>query len=169
MSEFIALFYAKWFLISSLTACSPRLDLETIWDMKRYKTYKPDIAQKCLTSMANHPWYLHPNLIPFNLLDAGVSDDEKREIANKLLEIDPNVKVNPKYKKTYRRAGQRCFGLLALINRPQVRYIHLPERMIVPGSLIPSHKYILKNLTFVVRSHTCVYVTTLVKSFTWPG
>ena len=33
----------------------------------------------------------------------------------------------------YRRAGQRCFGLLALINRPQVRYIHLLEQMILPG------------------------------------
>ena len=40
-----------------------------------------------------------------------------------------------------RRAGQRCFGLLALINRPQVRYIHFPERIILPGSFIPSDKY----------------------------
>ena len=71
--------------------------------------------------------------------------------------------------KTYHRAGQRCFELLTLISHSQVRYIHLPERMILPGSLILSDKYILKNLTFVVRSHSCVYVTTLVKSFTWPG
>ena len=41
----------------------------------------------------------------------------------------------------YRSAGQRCFGLLALISRTQVRYIHLPERMILPGSFIPSDKY----------------------------
>ena len=71
--------------------------------------------------------------------------------------------------QTYRRAGQRCFELLALISRPQVRYIHLSERMILPGSRIPSDKYILKNLTFVVRIHSCVNVTTLVKSFSWPG
>ena len=31
------------------------------------------------------------------------------------------------------------FGLLALISRPQVRYIDLPERMILPGSLILLH------------------------------
>ena len=31
---------------------------------------------------------------------------------------------------THRRAGQRCFGLLALISRTQVRHIHLPERII---------------------------------------
>ena len=50
------------------------------------------------------------------------------------------------------RARQRCFWLLAFISRPQVRNIHLPGRMILPGSLIPSDKYFLKNLTFVVRN-----------------
>ena len=54
--------------------------------------------------------------------------------------------------KSYRRARQRCFWLLAFISRPQVRNIHLPGRMILPGSLIPSDKYFLKNLTCVVRN-----------------
>ena len=73
-------------------------------------------------------------------------------------------------KQGYRRAGQRCFRLLALISCSQVRCIHLPEQMILPGSLIPSDKYILKTLTFVVGIHSCTgYVTALVKSFTWPG
>ena len=65
----------------------------------------------------------------------------------------------------HRRAGQRCFGLSDLISRPQVKCIHLLERMILPGSPIPSDKYILRNLTFVVRIHSCVYVIALVKSF----
>ena len=72
------------------------------------------------------------------------------------------------FSQTYRRAGQRCFGLLALISCPQVQYIYLPGRMILAGLIIPSDKCILKNLTFVVRNHSCVYVTTLVKSFSWP-
>ena len=55
-----------------------------------------------------------------------------------------------------RRARQRCFWLLAFISRPQVRNIHLSGRTILPGSLIPSHKYFLKNLTFVVRISTRV-------------
>ena len=54
--------------------------------------------------------------------------------------------------KTYRGERQRCFRLLAFVSRPQVRNIHLPRRMILPGSLIPSDKYFLKNLTFVVRN-----------------
>ena len=63
----------------------------------------------------------------------------------------PTGKLN-----SYRRARQRCFWLLAFISRPQVRNIHLPGRMILPGSLIPSDKYFLKNLTFVVRISTRV-------------
>ena len=70
--------------------------------------------------------------------------------------------------QSYRRAGLRCFGLLTLLSRPQVKYIHLSERMILPGSLIVSDRYILKNLTFVVRNQSYAYVTTLVKFFTWP-
>ena len=58
------------------------------------------------------------------------------------LSISNNAKHSS---QTYRRAGQRCFGLLALISRPQVRYIYLSERMILPGSLIPSDKYILER------------------------
>ena len=54
------------------------------------------------------------------------------------------------------RARQRCFWLLAFISRPQVKDIHLLGRMILPGSLIPSHKCFLKNLTFVVRISTRV-------------
>ena len=61
------------------------------------------------------------------------------------------------HSEIYRRAGQRCFGLLALISRTRVRYIYLPERMILPGSLIPSDKCILLNLTFVIRIQSCVY------------
>ena len=55
-----------------------------------------------------------------------------------------------------RRARQFCFSLLVVISRPQIRNIHLSGRMILPGSLIPSDKYFLKNLTFVVCISTRV-------------
>lgn len=61
------------------------MDLEAICDMNNYKACKPDMAEKCLTSMSNHSWYLYPNLIPLSLLDAGVPEDEKKEIAEKIL------------------------------------------------------------------------------------
>ena len=42
---------------------------------------------------------------------------------------------------TDRRARQHCFWLSAFISRPQVRNIHLPGRIILFESLIPSGKY----------------------------
>ena len=85
MAEFISLYYAKWFLTSSVTVSSPRNDLEAVWDMKGYKKYNPSIASKCLTSMANHSWYLHPTMIPLSMLDDAVPESEKKEIAEKIL------------------------------------------------------------------------------------
>ena len=43
-------------------------------------------------------------------------------------------KVKNNKTHTYRRARQRCFWLLAFISHPQVRNIHLPGRVISPGS-----------------------------------
>ena len=85
--EFVALYYAKWFLTSSLTVNTPRHDLEAIWEMKSYKESRPKFAAKCLASIANHTWYLHPTFIPFSLLDPGVTEEEKIEIADRILDI----------------------------------------------------------------------------------
>ena len=57
----------------------------------------------------------------------------------------------------FRRAKQRYFWLLTFVSRrPHVRNIYLSGRMIIPGLFIPSDKYFLKNLTFVVRISTRV-------------
>ena len=50
------------------------------------------------------------------------------EIPLKVKEIN-FFKFKKEYKKhvIYHKAGQRCFGLLPLISRLQVRYRHLPE------------------------------------------
>ena len=44
-----------------------------------------------------------------------------------------------------RRAGQRCFGLLALISHTQVKYIHRSEWITLPKLIIPPDKYIQKS------------------------
>ena len=51
--------------------------------------------------------------------------------------------------------------LFLAISRPQVRNIYLQGRMILPRSLIPSDKYFLKNLTFVVRISTRVATSSI--------
>ena len=93
MSEFIALYYARWFLQASMTTCSPRFDLEAIWDMKKYSAVRCQLAEKCLKSMKHHTWYLHGSIIPFCLADPEVKEDEKREVAEKIHDIlhDPSI------------------------------------------------------------------------------
>ena len=57
---------------------------------------------------------------------------------------------------THHRARLRCFSLLHVIYRPKVTHIYFPGRTILPEAFIPSNKYFLKNLTFVVRISTRV-------------
>ena len=100
MAEFIALFYAKWFLTAAMTVSSSRNDLKAIcWEMKVYAQYRPDIANKCLHSMFNHGWYLHSSLIPLSLLDDKVPEDEKSEIALKILQLDFDTPLSNSYEK----------------------------------------------------------------------
>lgn len=99
ISEFVALYYAKWFLTSLRTISSPRQDLQAILEMKFYKQYRPDVTSKCLKSMVNHSWYLHSSVIPISLLDPEVPDRIKAEIAQKILEVKYTGKDDLKYKK----------------------------------------------------------------------
>ena len=99
MSEFIALFYAKWFIRSSVSKISPRVDLESIWEMKGYRKIRPEISNKCIASISNHLWYLHPTVIPFCLLDENVIEKEKREVCSALLNIMGQKENSIKYEK----------------------------------------------------------------------
>lgn len=100
MSQFIALYYAKWFLTSSISYSSPRKDLDAIFEMKKYSLIKPEIAKKCLASMRNHGWYLHPSIVPFSLVDPEVPDEEKIDLAKGILQIMSGTSSHVTSKRT---------------------------------------------------------------------
>ena len=97
ISEFVALFYTCWFLKSSITTVAPRLDLEALWEMIMYREYRPEIAERCIRSMSNHLWYLHPSIIPFSLLDSELKEDEKREICKAIIDLSSQEQLRFKY------------------------------------------------------------------------
>ena len=99
MSEFICLFYAKWFLRAAVTVALPRLDLEVFGEMKTYESHRPDIAKKCLRSLANRTWYMHPSLIPLSLLDENITNKEKVEIAKNIFSLKFENFMEYSYKK----------------------------------------------------------------------
>ena len=90
--------------------------------MKSYMKSRPNVAAKCLNNIASHTWYLHPTLIPFSLLDPGVSDEEKTEIAERILMISNSKEKDPlsfMYKRlmyqvslTKKERGLGCLSLL---------------------------------------------------------
>ena len=100
MARFVALFYGKWFLTQTLSpAEAPRTDIAAIEEMKMYQNYDKAVAEKCFKSMTNHDWYLHESLIPLSLVDPLVSDDEKRKIADKILDLEQSEEISLEYVK----------------------------------------------------------------------
>ena len=69
MAEFVALFYAPWFLLSSLSSDSPVNDLNIIDDIRKLRDTSVDdpkvviAAEMCLESVYRHSRYLHPQLV----------------------------------------------------------------------------------------------------------
>ena len=82
ITEFVAWFYAKWYLQSNDTIKAPYMDVSAICKMHQYKAVcaKPDAVDAVLNSLFKHTWYLDSTLIPLALLDDGVALEEKKKL-----------------------------------------------------------------------------------------
>ena len=96
MAEFVAIFYAVWFLRTAVSFAAPNQDLTAYWQMHQYKQhvehFDPNAeSHGCIdavfTSMNRHTWYLQESLVPIALVDPDLPDEERSAIANKLLSI----------------------------------------------------------------------------------
>ena len=87
ITEFIACFYAKWYLQSNDTIKAPFMDVTAIHQMHQCKAVcaKPFAVDAVLNSLFKHTWYLDSTLIPLALLDDGVALEEKKKIAAAIL------------------------------------------------------------------------------------
>ena len=99
MAEFVALFYAPWFLLSSLSSDSPVNDLNIIDDIRKLRDTSVDdpkvviAAEMCLESVYRHSRYLHPQLVVMALGSDKVSPGEKNAIAEALLAVKEDFDV----------------------------------------------------------------------------
>ena len=106
MAEFVALFYAPWFLLSSLSSDSPVNDLNIIDDIRKLRDTSVDdpkvviAAEMCLESVYRHSRYLHPQLVVMALGSDKVSPGEKKAIAEALLAVKEDFDVK-KVEKDY--------------------------------------------------------------------
>ena len=84
ITEFIACFYAKWYLQSNDTIKASFMDVTAIHQMHQHKAIcaEPFAVDAVLNSLFKHTWYLDSTLIPLALLDDGVAIEEKNCCCN---------------------------------------------------------------------------------------
>lgn len=93
LGEYIVLLHAPYFLQSPLAISAPRQDRDFWTDMQNYqKCFEADelqylMSQAVLDSVKNHLWYLTEELVVFALFDKNLSDEERSNMAKRLLEI----------------------------------------------------------------------------------
>ncbi|XP_065679431.1 uncharacterized protein LOC136093970 [Hydra vulgaris] len=87
IAEFVACFYAKWYLESSNVSKAPNLDMKAIHQMRQFRNIclNPKAVDAVLDSLYKHTWYLDSTMIPLALLDEDLPLNEKQKIAVAIL------------------------------------------------------------------------------------
>ena len=103
ITEFIACFYAKWYLQSTDTIKALFMDVTAIHQMHQYKAVcaEPFAVDAVLNSLFKHTRYLDSTLTPLALLDDGVALEEKKKTAAAILSFPKSCyfKTENKQKK----------------------------------------------------------------------
>jgi hypothetical protein len=86
MALYVGLFYAKYFLQSSLSASAPANDLEFYYSMKEYSTHDKEVAEAALRSISRHLHYLTQELVVFAIFDDHLPSSQRNAISKKLAE-----------------------------------------------------------------------------------
>ena len=100
MAQFIALFYAKYFLRSRIAVFTPQDDLQFLSSMISYRDEDPDLAIPVIASIKRHLWYLSEQLVVLALFNEELGSFIRSVMAQKIFSIPrPDVfKVGkPKY------------------------------------------------------------------------
>ena len=95
MSEFIAVFYCKWWFKSPLSIAAPSQDLIAVSTMRKYNTMNPEVATPCLESMYRHGWYLTEELAVLCLANDDLPDNVRKEVAIRLYTTERGAYIAP--------------------------------------------------------------------------
>ena len=135
VAEFIGLFYAQAFFESPLSSSAPYNDLVFMSNMRRYRQYRPVIADACLASCLRHLWYVTPQLIVFSFVDPQIPSTERESMAKELFKIKRLDRVN---------TGKPTFPVIAW-----------PETQSLPNlvSLLTSESWLLFDLLGMTGTH----------------
>ena len=77
LSEFILLFYVKYWFMTPLAGSAARNDLDFMSGILEYRKVKPVLAWDVLHSAYGHLWYLTPQLVILALCDKGLEKETR--------------------------------------------------------------------------------------------
>jgi len=86
MSEYVGIFYAKYFFQSPLSAAAPLNDIRFLQQMLKYRHIRPLMAETTIESIKRHLWYLAAQLVIFSLADETLSVSKRESLAKVLYE-----------------------------------------------------------------------------------
>ena len=88
-AKFICLYYIKHWFNAPIAANAPVSDLSLLKDMLEFEKIDKRVSKAVTEKLKMHTWYLNQEYVPFSLFSDLVSEEEKFEIAQKLLKTKP--------------------------------------------------------------------------------
>lgn len=86
---FATLIYSSWWTQSSCSTDAAWNDLMLYKRLLMYEAVHPGVSKSAIKAFNRHLWYLTGELVPLALFSSRVPDDDKRQLADKLVEVKP--------------------------------------------------------------------------------
>lgn len=101
---FLVRVYCKAWFNAHKSHLAPKQDFDLLRCLLNYQEIDKDISERAMEKFSNHLWYFNAELIALVFFDTSISDQEKSEMANRVLtlsEIDTDDSriINPKFSR----------------------------------------------------------------------
>ena len=100
---FVRVYCKAWFNAHKAHS-APKQDFDLLRCLLNYQEIDNDISERALKKFSNHLWYFNADLVALVFFDPSISDEEKSEMANKILtqtetETENSRIVNTKFRR----------------------------------------------------------------------
>lgn len=89
--NFATVIYSSWWMSCNSAVDAPWHDLKLICSLLQYNAVNSTVASSALSAFKNHLWYLTAEMVPLSLFSQLVPATERRELADRLLAIEPST------------------------------------------------------------------------------
>ena len=90
--QFVIYIYIPCWLTAPILSSAPKHDLALIDSLNMYKLVDKTVANATLIAFSKHIWYLSEDLVPLSIFSHNVSDTEKQQIADSILDQEDTGK-----------------------------------------------------------------------------